>query len=286
MLISTVTGNAAHFYGDKAFDYLASVGFKAIDYSYTDEAYSPFTGLYAKSNSEFDRYFMQQAKLIRESGLIVGQAHAPFPTWPESNDPHELAFMLAAIKRSLRAASILGGKYLVIHCAMLAGWGKDPDPKHTEEENIRIFSELLKAAHEYGVPIALENMPLDYIPSSSPEQLVRMIDTMNDPDYFVACLDTGHANLTQTKVTCADFARALGSRLKCLHIHDNKNHWDEHACPFTGNIDWPKFMQALNDVNYAGTFSLETSAKHFPNQKLYDQYEKLCFNVASELICL
>ena len=283
MLISTVSANAAHYYGDKAFDYLASVGFRAIDYSYTESGYFPFKGLYTKSNGEFDAFFEKEAKLIREAGLMVGQAHAPFPTWPESNDPDELAFMLAAIKRSIRATAILGGKYLVIHCAMLAGWGKDPDPQHTEEENTRIFAELLKAAHEYGVPIALENMPLDYIPSSSPEQLVRMIDTMNDPEYFVACLDTGHANLTQTKVTCADFVRALGSRLKCLHVHDNTGHWDEHACPFTGNIDWPAFTQALRDVGYAGTMSLETSAKRFPNAELYDQYERLCFRVASQL---
>ena len=105
-------------------------------------------------------------------------------------------------------------------------------------------------------------MPLGRVPTGRPEQHCEYIDMMNS-DHFVACLDTGHANITG--IAPAAFARALGSRLKTLHIHDNLGlnphceGWsDMHTAPYLGNIDWTDFIHALSEIGYDGTLSYET----------------------------
>ena len=51
--------------------------------------------------------------------------------------------------------------------------------------------------------------------------------------------------------------RALGSRLKVLHVHDNDGVSDRHAIPFSGVTDWEDFAVALKEVGFNGVLSLE-----------------------------
>ena len=246
-------GDGKNLYGD-----LSAAGFSAVDDNEPWYAYHPTEGVYHASDEEFAAHFLAEKRRLEEAGLTAWQTHAPFPTYPEAhaNLTQEETYlrMREGLKRSFTATRLLGAKYEVIHPAMRCGWGMDDDEEKTFQMNLRLFSELLPEAKKQGVTIALENMPNAWIPTATPESLIRYIDAVGDED-FVACLDTGHANIT--KISCGEFVRALGKRLKVLHVHDNDGKSDQHTLPFAGNIDWRDFGKALKEVGFTGAISLE-----------------------------
>ena len=234
---------------------LRQTGFTHVDYGRPCSAYEYKKGLFALPRAEFEAVFLRDRQVLAECGLCVGQVHAPFPTYPD--DPSQFDFMAAAIERSIYAAQFMGSPYLVIHCALPCRWQPDDNPARTREMNLALFNALLPAAKMCGVTLALENMPGQGIPTSTPQMLIDYIDAVQSP-FFAACLDTGHANMTG--VSPADFAQSLGQRLQVLHVHDNNGVRDEHCAPYLGTVDWDAFARALRAVGYGGTFSLESDA--------------------------
>ena len=93
---------------------------------------------------------------------------------------------------------------------------------------------------------------------ATPESFNAHLDAVND-DYFVACLDIGHAEMKGSNTTAVEMIKALGSRLKALHIHDNDKLHDSHQIPFSMNIDFAPIVKALQEINYDGYFTLEAS---------------------------
>lgn len=288
--LSTTIGTAYLLYGaEKAFEMLAEIGYDCIDYGVPCTEYAYGKGLFTLPEREFERFFEKDAALSQKYHLPVGQVHAPFPTWPESNDPAEYEYMQQALEKSLRAAAILGAPYLVLHCAMCAAWGHDTDPARTRAENYKLFARLLPVAQRCGVRIALENMPLERIPTCNPAQLIDYIDMMAS-DWLVACFDSGHANLSG--YDCAEYIRLLGPRLRVLHLHDNdssrlyrqESEMDQHTCPCLGNIDWRALFAALRQIGYTGTLSLEADSfcRTFSEQ-LYPLTERFQHDVLQQL---
>lgn len=49
----------------------------------------------------------------------------------------------------------------------------------------------------------------------------------------------------------------LPDQLQALHLHDNDQHDDSHAIPFSMKIDFDKVVRALKAVDYQGYFTLE-----------------------------
>ena len=161
----------------------------------------------------------------------------------------------------------------------------------TPGENAEMYLELLPFAKEYNVKIATENMwnwkPFHkhscFAACATPESFNAHLDAVND-DYFVACLDIGHAEMKGSDTTAAEMIRGLGNRLKALHIHDNDKLHDSHQIPFSMNIDFISVINALKEVNYDGYLTLEASSylDNFSKEKvpegvkdLYNAVEKL-----------
>ena len=264
MKYSITTDNAIRLFGiEEGFAKIREAGFDACDFGEPMSGYTYGKGHHTLDDAAFDAHYARFARAAKAAGLFVGQLHAPFPTWPESHDEAEFRFMMNAIRRSLRAAAIMESPCLVIHCAMRCDWNPDDDPAATREMNRRVLEELLPEAEKNGVVIALENMPIRGIPTSTAEDLVGYVDMMDSP-YLKACLDTGHANISEEDP--ADFVRALGKRLAALHIHDNYHRAgrpiasgsDTHTTPLQGVISWGPFFAALAEVGYQGTLSLES----------------------------
>ena len=76
-------------------------------------------------------------------------------------------------------------------------------------------------------------------------------------DYFVACLDIGHAEMKGSGSGAVNMICALGSKLQALHIHDNDLCHDDHQIPFSMNIDFAAIVKALKEIDYSGWFTLE-----------------------------
>jgi sugar phosphate isomerase/epimerase len=113
-------------------------------------------------------------------------------------------------------------------------------------------AELAADAQAAGVVLAVENLPDNFLPSSG-EDVRRFVDEIGHPSVR-ACLDTGHAHLTDGVVTAT---RALSDRIASIHAHDNAGRADDHLLPGAGSVDWPSFGGALREVGYAGPVVLE-----------------------------
>ncbi len=186
-------------------------------------------------------------------GVTFEQAHAPFPSVIENNSEYnKKAF--EKLKKSLEIAGELDAKICVVHPVQFS--------ENQFEQNMELYHRLEPYAADYGVKIALENMygwsdgKQKIVPNvcSVAQDFNRYVDSLNSA-YFTACLDLGHCGLVDE--TAGSMIRDMGSRLGCLHIHDNDNFRDSHTLPYTSKMDWDDILSALGEIDYQGNFTYE-----------------------------
>ena len=108
------------------------------------------------------------------------------------------------------------------------------------------------------------------------EDFKKHIDVIND-DFFVACLDLGHAEMRGSGNGAVNMIKTLGHRLQALHIHDNDRWHDSHQIPFSMNIDFAAVVKALKEIDYKGYFTLEADAflKDYNEDNVFEGVVKL-----------
>lgn len=218
---------------------------------------------------------IKEVKKIAESySVSFEQSHAPFPPVRE-NDAEYTVKTMDKVKRALEIAGVLDAKICVVHPCVFS--------ENQFERNMEMYHTLEPYARDYGVKIALENMwgwddKLDRIvPNvcSTAEDFNRYVDAVN-PEIFTACLDLGHCGLVGED--CASMIRDMGSRLGCLHIHDNDHIHDSHTLPYLSKMDWDSILKALADINYSGNFTYEADSflRMFPDRMLAECEKFMC----------
>lgn len=254
MKISTEISSTSKYVGEeKAVEYVAKAGFDAWDfsmfgmgeYSYVERKYVPVD--HPLSGRGYLAFARKLKNIGLDNGIVCNQSHAPFPSHcPEIRSMY---------KRAIECTAEAGGKICVIH----------PDTELDIEGNAEMYLELLPFAKECGVKIAAENMfgwTVDSvaIPSScgTPELFMEQLNAIDD-EYFVACLDIGHAEMVGEEVTAELMIKTLGNKLQALHIHDNDKKLDLHQIPFSMEIDFEKMIKALKEINYCGYLTLEAN---------------------------
>ncbi|MBR5233366.1 MAG: sugar phosphate isomerase/epimerase [Clostridia bacterium] len=253
MKISTEIHSAANHIGEeKAVELVAKAGFDAFDLSMFDMARYDRDKKALKPNSnpfagnEYLAFARRLKQIGLDNGIVCNQSHAPFPT----AIPEIRSFM----KRAIECTAEAGGNICIIH----------PQNNETPEKNAEMYFELLPFAKEHGVKIATENMwnwdnklnqPVSAA-CSDPASFNAHLDAVND-DFFVACLDIGHAEMRTLGTNAVEMILALGNRLHALHIHDNDLWNDSHQIPFSMNIDFVAVVDALKKIGYNGYFTLE-----------------------------
>ncbi len=243
MKISTEINSSSAFVGEeKAVEYIARAGFDAWDFSMFrmgKDGY-PLTG------ADYIKFARQLRKIGEDNGISCNQSHAPFPT---SNQE-----IRSYLKRAIECTAEAGGGICVIH----------PQNNLSAAENAEMYFELLPFAKDHRVKIATENMwnwtnekdEAAFAPCSSHEDFKAHLDAVND-DYFVACLDIGHAEMKGLNTSAVEMIKCLGNKVQALHIHDNDKWHDSHQIPFSMNIEFEPIMMALKEVGYDGLFTLE-----------------------------
>ena len=251
MLIST---NFKPFFGDLGFermlDVFSEAGFEALDFGLN---LPEFIG-------DLDEEFFLDAKgKIKAHGLVIGQAHAPFPS--NFEDEAKTARRFDQIVKSFEYSAHLGVPYLVIHPLKPYGGIEADDPERFFEMNLEFYRRLLPHAKRCGVGIAIENCVGSLTRSS--RTLARLIRELDD-EVFSVCFDVGHANYAMHKypeldLTIDGMIRELGDLITCTHIHDNDGTRDGHTMPYYGNIDWDSVCRAFADIGYSGNLNYESS---------------------------
>ncbi len=253
MRISTEISSAASIVGEeKAVELIAKAGFDAWDFSMFDMCRYDWGNRCLLENShplasnDYLAFARRLKQIGLDNGIICNQSHAPFPTC--------CAEIRSYYKRAIECTAEAGGNICIIH----------PDNNKSALENAQMYFELLDFAKGCGVKIATENMwnwddekdQAAPAACSDPESFNAHLDAVND-DFFVACLDIGHAEMRGLNTTAVDMIKALGSRLQALHIHDNDMWHDSHQIPLSMKIDFVPIVKALKEIGYSGYFTLE-----------------------------
>lgn len=273
MKISTEIESASNIIGkEKAIEYIAKAGFDAWDFSmfamcrYDWSRKALLENNHPLASNNYLAFARRLKRIGNDYGIICNQSHAPFP----SSCPEIRSYF----KRAIECTAEAGGKICVIH----------PDNDKSAQENAEMYLELLPFAKECGVKIATENMwnwddakdQSSFAACATSESFNEHLDAVND-DYFVACLDIGHAEMRGSGSGAAAMIYALGGRLQALHIHDNDQLHDSHQIPFSMSVDFNSVVKALKDINYKGYLTLEASnyLKSFSSDNVFEGIKNL-----------
>ena len=273
--IGVQTGGLDDRFGvDEAYRMIAEAGFDAVDANLDHfmsgrailkdfilpEPFRP--GLDERDMLEFFKPYRDAAK---KYGLDNYQAHAPFPSFHVTEDlPEWNDALLEMLRKTLIGCASIGCRNLVIHPFFM-----DYDHRLTREQewelNISRYSALAATARQYGITINLENMFVRHSGKlyaaccNNGQTAAAYVDELNrlaGARCFGFCLDTGHALLVGLDIL--EFMRDLGKRITCFHIHDNDGRDDLHEAPYTGQLDWNRFVQGLAETGFGGTLCFET----------------------------
>lgn len=259
MLLSTQTDVTARDFGlAEAVRMIAAAGFDAADISMFDDDWNQW--MYSDG---FEPPVMEVKRAAKEAGIVLNQAHAPFPTMKDGDATFNEKRM-AQVKRSIEIAGMLDVRNIVVHPVVFK--------RQMKKKNLDMYRELEPVARKAGVKIALENMwgwdgRRDIICKNVCSDAAGLADYADalDPDVFTVCLDIGHIGLV------GDYEvptiKKLGAkRLTCLHVHDTDYRNDLHTLPYCGRLPWQEIMAALGEIGYTGdlTFEADNFIKHMP----------------------
>lgn len=188
-----------------------------------------------------------------KTGIEIFQVHGPWPTDDTSEEKREIVWDY--MKRAVYGCHCLGCKNLVIHPQMPNGWGPEKIEGEQEILTVSMLNWLMPECEKYDVTICLENMPTLSHSIATTETIVKVVKQVKSVNIAI-CLDTGHSNVCQENL--GDAVRTAAPYLRVLHIHDNSGR-DQHQLPFFGTANWKDFTDALAEVGYKGSLSLETS---------------------------
>ncbi|MDO4739828.1 MAG: sugar phosphate isomerase/epimerase family protein [Eubacteriales bacterium] len=238
---------------EETFRLAAEAGFEGVDLNL----------FFDHTSASLQEFCAPVRAAMQKYGVKIVQAHAPFPYTPFSETDNEA--VLRATEQAVRICGELGCPYLVVHPRPVR---EQPGCSQADEfaYNLQWYARLIPALEETGVVCCLENLMIDGRdgrlltgPCMEPREALAYVDALNEragKALFGFCLDIGHA--TVMGMDPAEYIRALGGCIRCLHVHDNDGRDDEHVFPFMGVTDWPRVCAALRESGYAGDLSFET----------------------------
>lgn len=201
-------------------------------------------GLHAMPNIEDDIRKAQDSYNIRFT------VHAPFSDLNiASLNPKIRESSVAQILEAIRICSDLGIRLVTLHPGYKSPLGAYFMDK-VKEMHKKSMIEIDKANEEYGVVLALENLPKMWISlCSNAQEMKELIEGTN----IKICFDVGHAHIA------GEINDLLGLKKDFvnLHLHDNNGEKDKHLVIGEGNIDLKHILEELE--GYEGIFVIEST---------------------------
>lgn len=261
---------------EKGFEMIRDAGFDCVDFNldcflaYGDIVAGRLDSMFIRPD-ELLAFFKPYKEAADRNHVAIGQIHAPFPSYVKDS-PVTNHQMLEVFKNCIALCEYMECPRLIIHPFFL-GYQNRLSPEQEFALNMESYGALIPPLQKHNVVVCLENMFTDYrgkIHSaccSDMHDTLRYIDALNEQAgrrCFGFCLDTGHTLLLGLDLE--HIILKLGDRLEALHIHDNNGVSDQHITPYTGILDWNRFVRGLKAIGYKGDLSFETAN----SQRLFD----------------
>jgi L-ribulose-5-phosphate 3-epimerase len=242
--------------------------YRAVEYSMLPESASIPERFQMARDAGFERIEcpttpdQQQAQAMKnaaeKAGIkihsVMNMDHWKYPL--SSPDPAVVEKSLNGARTSLRNAHFWGADTVLIVPAVVDPNTSYRDAYTRSQANIR---KLLPLAEELQVIVAIEEVWNKFL--LSPIEFANYIDQFKTP-WVRAYFDVGNVQLYAYP---ADWIRTLGSRIVKLHIKDfsfrhqrgTEKTIAEWVPLLEGDIDWRAVYQALKDIGFHGTATVE-----------------------------
>ncbi|MEE9151233.1 MAG: sugar phosphate isomerase/epimerase family protein [Thermoplasmata archaeon] len=187
----------------------------------------------------------------KDSYDIHFAVHAPFGDLNiASLNPQIRENSITQIIEAIRISSDLGIRMVTIHPGHKSPLGVYFTDK-IRETNKKSLMELDRAQEEYGVVLALENIPTMWISlCSNAKEMKELIEGTN----IKICFDVGHAHISKTVNDFMELKEAFAN----LHLHDNHGDKDKHLVLGEGDIDFKRILREIK--GYQGDFVIESTS--------------------------
>lgn len=237
---------------ERAFQAAAKNGYDGIEIGgFRPHAYAPDL---AKGGAKKIR------KLSADYGLPI-VSYAPENTGsPYSlvfEDPVMNAESIEYFKLTLDMAKEIGSEYCMFACNH-PGYGRNKeDVKKLFIENMQILSEY---AEKIGQTIILEPVtPYEGTIITTSDDVYWALEQVNSPR-FKCMLDLA-CPLTCREPICSYFEK-MGKDVKHIHFIDCESTSEDHLIPGDGEMDFPRIVKYLKEINYDGYLSLELFSRY------------------------
>jgi hexulose-6-phosphate isomerase len=185
---------------------------------------------------------------------VMNMDHWEYPF--SSADPAVVEKSLEGARVSIRNAHLWGASTVLLVPAVV---NAQTTYKEAYERSQPAIRKLIPLADELNVTLALEEVWNKFL--LSPLEFARYIDEYDSPR-VKAYFDVGNVVLYGYP---QDWIRTLGKRIAKLHIKDfsfkREKGSDNSVASWVplgeGDIDWLAVYEALNDIGYHGTATLE-----------------------------
>lgn len=206
------------------------------------------------------------------AGIKIWSIHMPFAKDIDLSlaDEAERHNVVSLHTTMLKYAKLLKPEIILFHPSYFLGLN---ERELRKEQLIKSAVELNKEVRKINAVMVIENMlgfelqvakrewPLCRTVEETTEIMGRM------PADIYSAIDMNHIKNPEKLI------RAMGKRLKTVHIADGKGKKEDHffPCSGEGENNWVEILSALNEVGYKGPFMYESAHKDVKDLKVcYD----------------
>lgn len=240
--------------------YAKSVGVDCIEIGGFRDFYDDDRN-FIKDHKETIEVLKKAKKDADDAGIEVWSIHMPFSKEIDLSTINEedRKKVVSTHKTLVKYLKILKPKIILFH----PSYHIDPPGERDlrKDQLVKSVFELDKAVRAIGAEMVIENMLGPELMIGKRERaLLRTVEEVEEmferfPKTVYSAIDLNHIKNPENLI------RAMGSRLKTLHVADGtgeaENHW--FPCDNKGDNNWPKILKALIEVNYKGPFLYESA---------------------------
>ncbi len=235
-------------------NYAVSMKFDWVEFKYDP----PF--MLDRHLSKVSREQIRQIAKENDIGLSL---HAPYyETNLGSLNSHIHRGSIESCLEAVHFAADIGCSYLTIHCGDVAD-NLASAPSAAElafHRTLQALKVIQSQARKHNLELAIENRNGSSKGKKKigilPQELLKISSELEDEVGFT--LDIGHANVSG--ISTADFALALGKKIRLMHVHDNDGHSDQHKAVGTGTVDFPRLLELYRDNGWSFPWVVECKA--------------------------
>ncbi len=253
--------------------YAKSVGIEYIEVSFA--AFIDSNRNFKKPEAEILSQVRQAKADARAAGIKVWSVHMPYGKHIDLSlaNEEDRQQVVSLHKKVLRFCRELDLQVVLFHPSYYLGLNEREIRK---SQLIKSATELNEAVRKMGAIMVIENMlgPELLKDPNTERPLCRTVEEtveiMNKlPADIYSAVDMNHISNPEKLI------RAMGKRLRSVHVADGNGKEENHYLPCNGkgNNNWTDILGALQDAGYQGPFMYEAKIKDV--NELRPCYEKL-----------